>query len=538
MIRIGIPKRSGPGGLRSGAWRAFAALSAAALAVSCIERSNPFDPLNAGDAKGAEIRSQLRPRLDSLAAGEPAYASALAGYDAVFRKDSADNARKISDNDARRDTNSALAKRNSAVAAANATAPLDSLGQQQFYGFLDTLRAYGKYPGLDTVPKAVSAQAAKLMAFLFQANADHAPAVVYPAPIIDSILRPFAQDSAAFVALQSRIDAGNRAVAAYNAAARADNLAWADANAKVADYNLSMAWLKETRNKPTYARADSLAIGTAAAQAGDTLLIAQGSYPADLRFNHSGTKDNPILVRGYPGGRTIIRAPSDAQTVLTLSSGQNIQFQDIVFRGGQGVQLVFQCQNIEFRRCVFDSCSSYGLRVTESGVSLVDCRLTGNGLGAFIQGKTDGSTPFSMKNVLIARNAGTGLVMTSPIGGIFNSTISDNGGSGIDLAVPHSAFNIYSSIISGNAGVGIYRHRDTEYQDKLDVSQCDVWGNKNIDWSLAGMDTVTADALRSRNFSIEPEFVDPANLGYDLRPGSVLAGFEHQTVPAVIGYRP
>jgi hypothetical protein len=98
--------------------------------------------------------------------------------------------------------------------------------------------------------------------------------------------------------------------------------------------------------------------------------------------------------------------------------------------------------------------------------------------------------------------------------------------------------NVFNSIISGNTGVGIYRHRDTEYQDKLDVWQCDVWGNKTIDWSLAGLDTAAADTLRSRNFSIQPEFADPANLNYGLRPGSALAEFEHQTVPLVVGYRP
>jgi hypothetical protein len=391
---------------------------------------------------------------------------------------------------------------------------------------------------LEGSQRDLRAQTANLALFMSQANAANSPAIIYPVDFSDSVLAPFVLDSAAFAGLRARIDRGNGEVDKYNRECQVYNSIQADSNGRIGKYNDSINFLKSIGSHPVIARADSLDAGTKNAQAGDTLFIGEGTFALDLRFNNSGTTDKPILVRGVPGRRTIIKAPSATQTVMALSAAKYIHFQDVVFRGGRGVQLVSNCENIEFRGCVFDSSSSYGIRVTESGVDLFDCRLTENAQGAFIQGKTDGTAPVNLKNVLIVRNVGTGLSLISPTGGVYNSTLSDNGGEGIDLSVPHFTFNIFNTIISGTTGVGVYRHRDTEYQEKFDVWQSDVWGNKTIDWSLAGLDTSLAETLRGRNFSIEPEFNDPAALDYGPKPGSKFFEWEYQSPPLKIGYRP
>jgi len=164
--------------------------------------------------------------------------------------------------------------------------------------------------------------------------------------------------------------------------------------------------------------------------------------------------------------------------------------------------------------------------------------LIDNGGGAFIQGLKEGTVSIIFENVLVARNTGNGLEMNIPKGDIKKCTISDNGGDGINLSVPHSLLSITNSIISGNGGTGIFRQRDTEFQDRFEPENCDVWGNKVADWSLLGMDTTLAADLLKANFSIPPEFVDPANLQYGLRPGSTLAEFEHQAGSLIVGYRP
>lgn len=536
MIRICIPKWREPGGFPGGALRAFVALAAAWLALSCIERTNPFDPENGGEVPAGTVRNQLQSQLNSLTAGVSIYDSMLAVFAEAFRKDSIVDSDIISINANQRIHNTVIQQSNTSTEIGNLTASPDSLVALQFYSLLDTLKLFGPYPEFEIQRSSLRAQTATLTSFMASANAEHSPLSIYPSHFSDSVLTPFALDIAAFDRLRGRIDSGNAAVADSNARVKAYRTDREAANGVISNYNDSIRFVKQSRNKPPLDRPDSVLARTAAAQAGDTLLIAKGDFSVDLRFNHSGTPDNPIVVRGYPGERTVLRVPFHSSSAMLLSNNQYIQFQDIDFRGG--VQLVAGCRHIIFQRCVFDSSTSAGLKVVDSDVGLVDCRLTQNAKGAFIQGINDESVSFSMKNVLLARNAGNGLEMNNPKGDIRNCTIADNGGDGINVSVPHSGLNIFNSIISGNSGTGFMRQRDTEFQDQIDMQQCDVWGNKTADWSLQGLDsTLVMDVLKA-NFSIQPDYIAPANLDYGLKPGSILADFEHQTIPFLVGYRP
>lgn len=535
MIRAYRPSTRGPGPTPRTAFLAVAALAAAWAATSCIDRSNPFDPINAGDARIQEVRNQLKPGLDSLAAGKENYGPKLALYDSVFRSDSAANFTTSMNNEAHKKTNSSTAKNNAAVTEYNATAPLDSLQPQQAYLTVDSLKPYGPYADFDAKQSALGEQAAKLGQFMSQANADHAPAAIYPAVFSDSVLAPFRQDMADFAGLRARIDAGNRQVSAYNSALAAFS-ALLDSNKRISFYNDSITFLKQSWNRPVYARADSLDAGTKAAKAGDTLFIGKGALSVDLRFFQSGTLDKPIVVRGYPGGNTILRAPAGGASAMTLSQNRFILFQDIVFRGG--VQIVAGSSDITFRGCTFDSSSTTGLKVANSGVALTDCRLLGNGVGLSFLGDTT-SLSLNLRNVLLARNASHGLVLVDAKGEVNNCTLADNGGDGINMKIRFSALSISNSIISGNAGVGVYRQRNTELQDQPLVKQCDVWGNTGGDWSLAGLTSAAMDQMKSTDYDIAPVFADTARFDYGLQPGSKLAELEHQAqFPIVIGYRP
>jgi hypothetical protein len=536
MIRIRIRNRRGPGGNPGVFFRAVALVSAAWLAVSCIERSNPFDPLNSGDGAVASIKKGLQPQLDVLTAGEAVYAALLAGFAEAFRKDSLDNSVIAAANAKRRADNLAIEQGNAGTVAKNLVSVADSLVALQYFSILDTLKPYQAGPDFAIKRSDLQARAANLSTFMAQANAEHAPASIYPRQFSDSVLYPFVRDEAEFTRLRARFDSDSAAITDSNLQVAAYNLDKRKANTVIKGYNDSIDYLKQAHNKPILVRSDSLISVTASANAGDTVLIGPGTFDVDLRFNHSGTADNPIVVRGYPGIRTVLHVPAGSSSAMILSANQNITFQDIDFRGG--VQLVATCRNIIFQRCVFDSSAGYGLRVVDSDATLTDSRLTDNRSGAFIQGIKEGTVSIIFENVLVARNAGNGLEMNIPKGDIKKCTISDNGGDGIYVTVPHSLLSITNSIISGNAGTGIFRQRDTEFQDRFEPQQCDVWGNKVDDWSLQGMDTTLAADLLKANFSIQPEFVDPANLGYGLQPGSTLAEFEHQAGSLVVGYRP
>jgi hypothetical protein len=536
MIRIRIPNRRKPGGFPGGALRALTAISAAWLALSCIERSNPFDPENGGDVPAAVVRNRLQHQLDSLAAGESAYDSLLTEITAAFNKDSDKNAGILPVNADRRARNAMTVQDNAATVSKNLTAVPDSLALLQLYLDLDTLKYFGPYQKFDIKRSDLQAQTATLTSFMAKANADHSPVSIYPSRFSDSVLSPFLEDNLLFDQLRARIQGGNDAVRDSNAQVHVYNNTQDAANILVGGYNDSIRFVKQSRNKPPLDRPDSLLAGTSAAQAGDTLLIAKGDFSVDLRFSHSGTPTNPIVVRGYPGERTVLRVPFHSSSAMILSANENIQFQDIVFRGG--VQLVAGCQGITFRNCVFDSSTSYGLRVVDSDVSLTDCRLTQNAKGAFIQGKNDRSVSFTMINVLLARNSGSGLDMNIPNGEMRYCTIADNGGDGINVSVLHSDLRITNSIISGNSGTGFVRQRDTEFQDKLSMQECDVTGNKAADWSLEGMDSTLAADVQKANFNTPPEFNDTAGLDYGLRPGSTVSELAHLVPPLVVGYRP
>lgn len=540
MFRIGwFPQGRGSGRPRPGVRRPVAAISAALLAVSCIERSNPFDPRN---SQGAEaIRRSLQTQLDILASGEEVHSDLLAEFTGTFGIDSGANANKDRDNAARRARNVQVADANDSVAAANSGSPAESLQPKQFFWFLDTLRAYGPWPRLDAGHSALLAQLANLSAFMLAANAEHTPLQIYPAAFSDSVLSPFRRDTAEFAALKLRVAAGNRAVADSNASIRTYNAAMAEENDSVAAYNEYVAFMKRSGNWPVITKPDSVGPVFSRVKPGDTVLIGKGVFDVQTRIETSGTSDKPIVISGYPGGGTVLRASSngDGSTVLFLSKASYIRFQDIVFRGGSvtGVKLEGGSRKVYFQRCVFDS-SGVGLYAVDSDVEMLNCRLLSNGIGAYVQGSDEIDYRIRLENVLVARNSQYGLRANSPAGEILNCTLADNGYDGFSMVSPHGRLSIRNTIISGNRGSGIYRAREAGYQDVLEVRECDVWGNQANDWSLEGMDSVRVDALRKNNLNVDPGFKDPDAFDYSLRPNSALAEYERQPLPVIIGYRP
>jgi hypothetical protein len=282
------------------------------------------------------------------------------------------------------------------------------------------------------------------------------------------------------------------------------------------------------------------------AKAGDSLVIGAGLFPVDLRFTNSGTPDSPIVVRGYPGMRTVLTPMVDkdgkkSTSTMILSGRSHIRFEDIVFRGGgiSGAKLENGCRSISFRRCTFDSSAQFGLEVIDSDVDMQDCRLLANGKGARLQGKEEAAYRIRLQNVLVARNLGHGLETVTPWGEILNCTVADNGGEGIRVNSPRRELTISNTIVSGNSGYGIFREAENGFQDLLHVKVSDVWGHDlDRDWYLQGLDSARAAALKGANLSVDPQYQDPARLDYRPRPGSVLAGYESQALPIVIGWRP
>jgi hypothetical protein len=515
------------------------AILATLVFTSCLERTNPFDPINSGDARILSVRDQLLPGLKARAAGAAIYDALLDKYDTSFRSDSAANALIIGNNEDSKNRNSVIDSENAAFTVANANAPVDSLQLLRTYAMLDFLNPYG-YADLEENQQELRARTANLALYMSQANVDNAPANIYPPAFSDSVLARFVLDTAAFADMRTRIDQGNHMVNNYNPGIQGYNSLKLDSNRRIEKYNADIIYRKSVGNHPVFTRADSLDAGTKGAKPGDILLIGAGVYTVDLRFNASGTIGKPIQVRGYPGGLTVLRAPAGGNSAMTLSNQASIEFEDIDFRGG--VQIVSGCTGIVFRRCVFDSGAIAGISVVNSGVEIKDSRMLRNAIGASIrgtiQGDTTHATEVDLTNVLIAANSQEGVALVDAKGTFARCTIADNRGDGLNLKIGVPGLEIKNSIISGNGSVGVYRIRNTEMKNQPRIEQCDVWGNGGGDWSLAGLDSAAMDEMKQYDRAIPPAFIDAAQLDYRLQPGSALAELENLAIPVVIGYRP
>lgn len=527
--------------------RLYACLALGVFALSaCIQRDNPFDPINAKGPASAVIRDKNRPTLERLAAAEKAYAAYLEAYLGRLAAIEAANA-------ARAEQNASILKGNEAIRAANDSieawnnslvqTQYQSLREKSVFGRQTPLSGLGPDPDFAVRRDSLQILAGNLFRFMTTVNAGNKPLLIYPEDVFDSVLAPFARDSAGFAGMLARIDSGNSAVDLANSGIYLYNSQRDEDDLAVGKFNRFVEFLKRTQNRPPISNPDSLSSSIFAAKAGDTLILAAGTFIVDLRFSFSGTRENPIVVRGPPGGGAILKAAmSDSGRLkdnTVIINGQSfIRFEDIVFRnaGNSGVKIESKSSNISFKRCQFDSNGKWGVEVLDSEMEMTDCIVRENGGGVRAAGGS--GTQFSLTNTLVVRNRGVGVQGVSAAGEILRCTISDNDSAGIHLISPTGRMRISNTIVSGNKGIGILRNPGPTDLSDLDVSMSDIWGNQPVDWELSDARPDARDGLIQLNLSIDPEFADSAGADYSLKPGSVLAGYETQPLPVIIGYRP
>ena len=198
-------------------------------------------------------------------------------------------------------------------------------------------------------------------------NAGPNPVEVYPLPYADSVLGPLRAALDAFESLAKRIEAANKAAAIANVAIRAYNDSMDSLNLEVKRYNEGIAFRREAAEKGFVTNPDSLDAATKTAVPGDTIFLGPGTLSVDLRFS-SGVQGNPIVIRGYPGWKTILRASprngtSAGEQAGNLDSAKFVQFEDLVFRGGSksGIKLTNGSRGVAFHRCLFDSNGTWGI---------------------------------------------------------------------------------------------------------------------------------------------------------------------------------
>lgn len=506
--------------------------------VSCIERSNPFDPLNALSPV-PDIRRGYTPGLDAITQSGAGFAAGLEGYRTAFRQDSLANA-------GRETTNQGRKLENDRRIAANLIAAQlypDSLLMQQELLLLDYLLDYGPYGNLQADYDSLQAAALRIVRYMEQANARHVPTVIYPAAYQDSVLGPYRRDVAAFDTLLKGIGDGKGAVTAANESIGEYNRTIRDANDSIGTFNSQVAFLKGARPGRIITLSDSLTTATVAAAPGDTLWLDSGAFTVDLRFA-SGTAEKPIVIRGFPGRQTILRPRDPSVPQAGIIEQSHIHFMDLVFRGGStsGIKLNDSSRGVVFRRCLFDSNGVWGVDAAGSDLVMKDCEVRENGAGdkgGGIRAETNSCADcrLDLDNVLVVRNRGVGIEAVSPRGTITQSTISDNLSDGLQIVSTKRDLAISNSILTGNGGFGLYRDPTFENQDGLTMKVYDVWNNAGGDWSLVNLDSSRARALKEGNLDVDPGFSDPQAFDYNPRPGSRISDFELTAPFVIIGYR-
>jgi hypothetical protein len=524
----------------------FMAIAAASsILVSCIERTNPFDPINSAPQAVVDLRKQDRPALVAITGGEPAFTAFLKGLLDEFADDSTANGDLVKDNALRRGKNLATETANAGVDSFNLTQTVkDSLRLKAEFVRLHLLQSYGPYPGFAENRIALRNLAATLKTHFTLKNAGHFPLVVYDPAFIDSVFEPFVRDSLVFALAEFRFDSASRAVSDSNSVLGAYNDQRDAENRRVRSYNDSIIFLKRVQNAVVIGRSDSLQAGAFAAKAGDSLFLGPGTFNVDLRFANTGTADSPIVVSGFPGRSTIIRpslSGAGSDHSLVIGSGKrHIRFVNLVFRGGVkgNVKLEGGASDITFRNCLFDSSAGTGFEAYDSEFRIEDCEILANAdVGVKLGGGISLGGWLRLTNVLIARNGKAGVHTTSQLLEMRNCTIAENGGDGIQIISPLQEVAIFNTLIAANRGFGIEREATIINQQEFDVTASNLFGNETGNWFLPQMDSSVTAAIFAKNLSENPQFTDAPGFDYTPMPGSFLDVKEMETPPLVIGYR-
>jgi hypothetical protein len=115
----------------------------------------------------------------------------------------------------------------------------------------------------------------------------------------------------------------------------------------------------------------------AAARAGDTVLIGEGTYNERVVVANSGEPGRPITFRNYPGHHPVIDATDTGRGwgIVELRNRSHVRLIGLEVRNGRRGQcgfLTFECSDLEIRNCRSDNTGNSGIMVWQGSNILVD----------------------------------------------------------------------------------------------------------------------------------------------------------------------
>ncbi|MBI4558973.1 MAG: right-handed parallel beta-helix repeat-containing protein, partial [Candidatus Hydrogenedentes bacterium] len=172
-----------------------------------------------------------------------------------------------------------------------------------------------------------------------------------------------------------------------------------------------------------------------AAQAGDTVTVAAGTYEGPFTF-----KDG-IVLQGVDRDEVIFRRNAEGP-VLTVSNCSSGTIREITFEhaGGEDLKPVqrlhlplvrVERSSVEITRCIFRKCAGDAVQILGKGESLIeDCDATDNFWDGFYVDGADAAPTF--RNNRSENNGDDGIQFTSGAKGVAeNNVFSNNRGEGV-----------------------------------------------------------------------------------------------------------
>jgi hypothetical protein len=433
-------------------------LIASILHLGCIERNNPWDPINGCPAPvKEELRVKYNLQIDSITKKIQAL---YTDVDSIF--DHFDSTRL--QNDIIREKNARYKKQLDSVIAFNTVVDTlflsintcDSIRSKKTIADADTLHPLYLLNGTELVLFLIANsenEQNKIQPLIDRGNQECLPHGIYDQQTIDSIFKTISE----IIYPIDSINIYNNSILNTNDTISTLLNPQIHTQNQLADlFNKSLEEKKIYCGKPLVSDPESLKTRFSSLTPGDTLFLDSITFgfTIDNVDSIGQNNDSAIVIYGSPFMNTIIKSN------FTVSSSSNIRFHNIVF-SGSGVKVQASCNNILFENCIFKNSTGHGLEIIESDVLVSNCKIYYNKLDG-IRITTDflNKNTLTVENVLLAHNSRHGISGVSAYLSITNATISDNGKDGFLLEVTKFPINIVRSLITYNTGFGIRNDKD------------------------------------------------------------------------------
>ena len=495
--------------------------------VTCIDRSNPWDPLNGcPEILRDELRRISAPGIDSALTRIISLDSSANLYKTIFDSIKKWNQNVYTDNwkiirraDSIRTQNNLL----DSINASNDDCTL--AGLKELFDTLQYVDQFGDTENLHDLRTSISMDSSRCSAAIDAANQECIPQGVFGAVFIDSVFSIVNNITDSWDSILAEITAYHQSIIDSNQIIAEFNRTVLKENDSSLAYNERTEKLFEYCKKERFSNPETLQVLIPALIPGDTLYLDSGKITFPFRFTHKGTnRDEPIVIIGSPFQNTYIE-PAD----FFISESQNIRFYNLTFAHGVvcGVKLESDCDNIIFDNCVFRDNNQLGLEIIESSVELRNCKIYHNlGSGIRIQGVQHVENRLVADNILVAHNKGYGILSVSASMLITNATISDNSFDGIRLEVANRTAAIIRSLITFNAYGGLRRDNSELGLGFFTTPNSNFFGN--------GSSAMIADSMYIKlnipYLSEDPAYTDRFSDNYTIGASSPLFG-------TVIGYK-